>query len=33
MEKTITKFTDLIVWKKSHQLVLEIYKITQDFPK
>jgi len=33
MEKTITKFTDLIVWKKSHQRVLEIYKIMQDFSK
>ncbi len=23
----------LIVWQKSHELVLKIYKITKDFPK
>jgi four helix bundle protein len=28
----ITKFEDLQVWQKSHQLVLEIYKITKKFP-
>ncbi|HOY55905.1 MAG TPA: four helix bundle protein [bacterium] len=34
MENTkITKFTDLNAWKESHKLVLEIYKITKDFPK
>lgn len=26
-------FKDLIVWQKSYQLVLEIYKITKIFPK
>ena len=26
-------FKDLIVWQKSYRLVLEIYKITKDFPK
>lgn len=26
-------FKDLIVWKKSYQLVLEVYKLTKDFPK
>ncbi|MFQ6082332.1 MAG: four helix bundle protein [Candidatus Aminicenantia bacterium] len=26
-------FQDLKVWQKSHQLVLEIYKITKKFPK
>ena len=26
-------FKDLIVWQKSYQLVLEIYKITKEFPK
>jgi four helix bundle protein len=26
-------FKDLIVWQKSYKLVLEIYKITIDFPK
>jgi len=28
----LTKFEDLQVWQKSHQLVLEIYKITKKFP-
>lgn len=26
-------FKDLKVWKKSHELTLEIYKVTADFPK
>ena len=26
-------FTDLIVWQKSHQLVMDIYKFTEGFPK
>lgn len=26
-------FTDLIVWQKSHELVLLVYKITETFPK
>ncbi|EKD86691.1 MAG: S23 ribosomal protein [uncultured bacterium] len=28
----IVEFTDLIVWQKTHVLVLEIYKITRTFP-
>lgn len=28
----IKRFTDLIVWRKSHKLVLEIYKVTKPFP-
>jgi four helix bundle protein len=32
MEKT-SKFTDLIVWQKAHQLVLDIYLATKSFPK
>lgn len=28
----IKNFTDLISWQKSHQIVLEIYKITKKFP-
>lgn len=33
-EKTkIKSFTDLIAWKEAHQLVLEIYGITKNFPK
>lgn len=26
-------FRDLIVWRQSHQLVLEIYKLTSPFPR
>lgn len=29
----IKDFTDLEVWKLGHQFVIEIYKITRDFPK
>lgn len=29
----IKSFTDLNTWKEGHTLVLEIYKITQKFPK
>ena len=32
MEKT-TKFTELIVWQKAHQFVLNVYKATTNFPK
>jgi len=30
--KTIKSFTDLLVWRQAHELVLEIYKITKKFP-
>jgi four helix bundle protein len=30
---SIQKFSELLVWQKAHQLVLEIYKITVCFPK
>ena len=30
---SVKTFRDLLVWQKSHALVLEIYKITQSFPK
>lgn len=33
MEQKIKSFTDLIVWKEAHKLVLSVYKITKDFPK
>jgi four helix bundle protein len=33
MSNKINNFYDLKAWKKSHQLVLEIYKITKKFPK
>ncbi|TSC90855.1 MAG: hypothetical protein CEN92_362 [Candidatus Berkelbacteria bacterium Licking1014_96] len=29
----IKSFTDLLVWQDGHQFVLEIYKITREFPK
>lgn len=32
MSGKIQSFTDLIVWKKGHELVLMIYKITDVFP-
>lgn len=28
-----SSFKDLLVWQKAHQFVLEIYRITKDFPK
>lgn len=27
------QFQDLIVWQKAHQLVLQVYQITKQFPK
>ena len=30
---TIKEFTDLIVWKEGHKLVIMVYKITESFPK
>lgn len=30
---TILSFRDLLVWQKGHELVLNIYKLTRDFPK
>ncbi len=32
MDKIIS-FTDLIAWRKGHQLVISIYKITNNFPQ
>ena len=26
-------FTDLIVWKKAHEFVLEVYAVTKNFPQ
>lgn len=31
--KKILEFTDLITWKKGHELVLEVYKITKNLPE
>jgi four helix bundle protein len=33
VQKTAKSFEDLIVWQKSHQLVLEVYKFSENFPK
>lgn len=33
MENKIKNFYELDVWKKGHELTLEIYKITKEFPK
>lgn len=33
MLNKIKNFTDLETWKEAHRLVIEIYKITADFPK
>lgn len=32
MAETIRNFTDLITWQEGHKLVLEIYKLTKQFP-
>lgn len=29
----VKTFRDLLVWRKAHDLVLEIYKVTKEFPK
>ncbi|OGP55793.1 MAG: four helix bundle protein [Deltaproteobacteria bacterium RBG_13_61_14] len=29
----IKDFTELVVWQKAHQLVLEVYRITRTFPE
>jgi four helix bundle protein len=33
MNKTAKTFQDLIVWQKAHHLVLDIYKVSKQFPK
>ena len=33
MNKKVESFRDLIVWQKSHELVLEVFKFTSKFPK
>ena len=32
MEKKVNSFYDLETWKEAHKLVIEIYKITKQFP-
>lgn len=33
MDEKSKSFRDLIVWKKAHNVVLEVYKLTKTFPK
>lgn len=33
MNSKIKSFTDLMVWKEGHRLVLLVYKVTKKFPK
>jgi four helix bundle protein len=33
MKEMAKSYRDLIVWQKSHSLVLEVYKMTKNFPK
>ncbi|MDP3957466.1 MAG: four helix bundle protein [bacterium] len=33
MPSAIRSFTDLRVWQEGHKLVLEVYRITKNFPK
>lgn len=33
VENKVKGFKDLIVWQKSYQLSLEVYKLTKNFPK
>ena len=33
MAKPAQTFKDLVVWQKAHQLVLYVYKATNDFPR
>ncbi len=32
-KKRIKSFTELVAWQAGHQLVLEVYKITKNFPR
>jgi len=32
MNSTIKEFTDLNAWKEGHKLVLDVYKVTSEFP-
>ena len=33
MQDKIKNFTDLVVWQRGHKLIINIYKITEKFPK
>jgi four helix bundle protein len=32
-KNTIKEFTDLLVWQEGHKLVLEVYRLTNRFPR
>lgn len=32
MEAVVKTFRDLRVWEKAHQLVLQVYRVTKNFP-
>lgn len=32
-KKTIKSFTDLVAWKEAHTIVLDVYRITKNFPR
>jgi len=33
LKPKIKTFTDLIAWKEGHKLVIEVYRVTEKFPK
>lgn len=33
MPESAKRFEDLIVWRKAHQFVLAVYRLTKEFPK
>jgi four helix bundle protein len=33
MEEATQDFRNLVVWQKSHELVLDVYRISRDFPR
>lgn len=33
MRQPAKSFEDLLVWQKSHQFVLAVYRLTREFPK
>lgn len=32
MKEKVKSFKDLIVWQKAHQLTMEVYKVTKNYP-
>lgn len=33
MNRKIKDFTDILVWQEGHKLVIEVYRLTKEFPK